>query len=82
MSLNTWLVKNLQYVLSSFELLFFCRSLGFYCGLTLLFFLSNQPLAAFITRLGTWLYKHIRCEGPAVLSSPSSVTKKRPDVVI
>ena len=28
--LNTWLVKNLQYVFSTFELfLFFCRSLGF-----------------------------------------------------
>ena len=37
-SLNTWLVKNLQYVLSTIELFFtFCWSLGFYSGLTSLF---------------------------------------------
>ena len=40
---------------SAFELLFFCRSLGVYGGLTSLLFFSQsrQPSAAFSTRLCT-----------------------------
>ena len=78
-SLNVWLVKNLQYMLFAFELLFFCRSLGFYSGLTSLLFFSQsrQPLAMFSTHLCTWVHKYVHCKGPAALSSPSFVTKKR-----
>ena len=43
MSLNTWLVKNLQYVLSTVELYLVLFLL--YCGLTSLFFSLSESLA-------------------------------------
>ena len=52
------LVKNLQYMLSTVELLCFCRSHGIYSRLTsfLFFSQSRQPSAAFSTHLCTWLH--------------------------
>ena len=81
---NTWLVKNLQYVLWTLS----CSSVTLYWLLRWADFLaffsqSRQPSTAFSTHLCTWLCKYVRCEGPAALSSPSSVAKKRrPDVVV
>ena len=65
---------------------FFCHSLGFNGGLTslLFFFLrvsSHRLHSAFVYALGST--KYIRYKGPATLSSPSSITKKRcPDIVV
>ena len=53
------------------SLLFFCRSIGFYSGLTYLlssYSQTGQPSATFSTRLWTWLCKYVCCEGPAALS--------------
>jgi len=74
---NIWLVKTLQYVLSSFFFLFTSCSLSIYGGLTSLIPFSQshlQLLSALISALDS--AKHTRCEGPAALSSFSSITKK------
>ena len=42
---NTWLVETLEYVLSTFEVLFSSCSLGFYGGLTSWFFSLSESLA-------------------------------------
>ena len=65
--------------------LFFCRSLGYYRGLTSLLFLfrvaSCRLNSALIYALGS--AKYVCCKGPAALSSPSSVAKKcHTDVVV
>ena len=79
MSLNTWLVKSVQYVLSAFELI-----------LSLSWRLQVDGLLCLFLRVGSrWLCsaiyaldsaKYVCCKGPAALSSVSSVTKKCPDV--
>ena len=81
MSLNTWLAKNLQYVLSTVEVffvLFSCSSwLLWWTDLLVLFFVrvtSCQLRSALASALDS--AKYVRCEGPAVLSSLSSVAQK------
>ena len=85
-SLNTWLVKNLQYVLSTFELfpvlLAVTLLVSTVSWLLCFFSQSRQPSAAFSTCLCTWL-RHVtllsmalqihKCKGQAMLSSPSFV---------
>ena len=69
--------------LSSFlflnSLLFCSCSLGFYGGLTTAFFFvtvaSRRLRSAFVSTLDS--AKYVRCGGPAALSSPSSIAKKR-----
>ena len=87
MSLNTWLVKNLQYVLSTVELflaLFLLTWLLWWTDLLVLFFVrvtSRQLCSALASALDS--AKYVCCEGPATLSSPPSVAKKRRlDVVV
>ena len=76
----------MQYVLSTFDSTLVLLSLYWllrWADFFAFYSQSSQPSAAFNTRLWTWLRKYVRCEGPAALSSPSSVAKKRrPDVVV
>ena len=83
---DTWLVKNLQYVLSTVELflvLFLLYWLLQWIDLLVLFFVrvaSRRLHSALVSALD--FAKYVPCKGPAALSSPSSVAKKsRPDVV-
>ena len=87
MSLNTWLVKNLQYVLSTFELFVVLLLLSWLLWWT--DFFAFFPLrvtccllrSALVYALGS--AKYVPCKGPAVRSFPSSVAKKhRSDVVM
>ena len=59
-SLNTWFVKNLQYMLSTFEIFFVLLSLSWLLQwadfFAFFFSQSRQPLAAFSTDLCTWLH--------------------------
>ena len=77
-----------QYVLSTSELFLVLLSLSWFLGeqTSLLSFLrvaSRQLHSAFVYVLGSAKYMYVRYEGPAALSSPSSVAKKcRPDVVV
>ena len=81
-------MKNLQYVLSTVELflvLFLLSWLLRWTDLLVLFFVrvaSHWLRSALTSALDS--VKYIRCKGPAALSSPSSIAKKkrRPDVVV
>ena len=78
---NTWLVRTLQYVLSTFELflvLFLLSWLPRWTDLFAFFFVrvaSRRLRSALVSALDST--KYVRCEGPAALSSPSSIAKKR-----
>ena len=82
MSLNTWLVKNLQYVLSTLELFLVLFLLSWLLrwtdllvfDLLVLFFVrvaSRRLRSALASALDS--AKYVCCEGLAALSSPSSV---------
>ena len=78
MSLNTSLVKNLQYVLSNFEIFLVLLSLSWlYGGLTYCFSQSRQLDC--IQHLFMHFAPQIHTlQRATALSSSSSVTKKRP----
>ena len=91
MSLNTWLVKNLQCMLSTFELLLVLLLLswllqwaGFYSGLTSLLFFSESPAVSSIQRL----FMHLAAQNTYVVKGQPRcppcpfVAKKRRPVVI
>ena len=77
---NTWLMKTLQYVLSTFELfvvLFLLFWLLRWTDFFAFFFVRVARCrlhSALVSALGSAKYVH--CEGPAILSSPSSIAKK------
>ena len=79
---NTWLAKTLQYVLSTFELFVDLLLLSWHLRWTDLFAFffvrvaSHRLHSALVSVLGSTEYVH--CEGPAVLSSSTFITKKRP----
>ena len=81
-SLNTYIyvVKNLQYVLSTVELflvLFLLSWFLWWTDILVVFFVrvaSPRLRSALASALDS--AKYVRCKGPAMLSSPSSITKK------
>ena len=84
---NSWLVKNLQYVLSTVELFLFSScSLGYYGGLTSWFYYLSESLAVgcvqhsllHLTPPNTYVVKAQPCCPPR---PPSPKKKPCPDVV-
>ena len=72
---NTWHVKTLQYVLSTFQIFFV--PLASMVADSFAFWLHSS------TRFCTYSTKYLCCEGSVVLSSPSFITKKYcPDVLM
>ena len=74
-----YLTKNLQYVIPTFELLFFCRCLGIYGGLTsLLFVFSESPAVGCVQHS----FMHLTPQNTYVAKCQPRYKKRCPDVVV